>query len=149
MNRHSGATTGLVASGGADRDAQWGASPVRRVLAGFVALALSAGMLAACGSSTPSTSASDQARQGTCKKVEATLSDGPDPRADPVGYALAQIGPLQSVASTATGTLRGAIDHLVAAFQLEYHDNARNAVVNDAVQRALAEVNGLCPGDDS
>ncbi len=33
----------------------------------------------------------------TCKQVEAVLSDGPDPEADPVGYAQAQILPLREI----------------------------------------------------
>src|ERR1700733_15082867 len=47
----------------------------------------------------------------TCQQVTAALSDGPDPGADPVGYAEAQILPLRQI-RTSDPTLKAAISRL-------------------------------------
>ena len=49
-------------------------------------------VLCSCGSSVHSVAA---ATQDTCQRVSAVLSNGPDPDADPVGYAEAQVLPLR------------------------------------------------------
>ena len=79
------------------------ASPTRQALirasagtaAAFLALAV-----AACGSA--SSQASSAAALGTavqqdCTTISDVLSDGPDPGADPVGYAQAQVLPLRQL----------------------------------------------------
>src|ERR1700728_2213452 len=51
-----------------------------------------AALLSACGSSGSPPDAA--AAKSACQQVSAVLSDGPDPSADPVGYAEAQVVPL-------------------------------------------------------
>jgi hypothetical protein len=51
--------------------------------------------------------------------VSAVLSDGPDPTADPVGYAEAQIVPLRAV-RTDDVSLRQVLGQLADAYQQEY-----------------------------
>jgi hypothetical protein len=107
-------------------------------------LVLSAGtFLSACGSgsSAPSNSA---AVKSACEKVAAALSDGPDPSADPVGYAEAQIRPLAKI-KVDVPTLQTAIDNLDSAY--------KNFFVANGVQltaaplaRALKRVAAFCPG---
>lgn len=94
--------------------------------------------LAACTSASPSPLASE------CQKVAAVLNDGPDPTADPVGYAEAQILPLESLALT-DATLAHRVDQLAAADQ-QYFDHPTSAADRQAVGRASASLNGLCPG---
>jgi hypothetical protein len=108
------------------------------------ALALSATLLAACGSSGGSAAA---ARPSACTRVIAVLSDGPDPGADPVGYAEAQILPLSQV-HTDDGVLRGAIHRLDEAYRQEYSSNGSSAS-KAAVARAGDALNAICPGATS
>jgi hypothetical protein len=114
-------------------------------------ITLSSGLLVGCGSSSASTpSTTSPAARSTCQLVNADLSDGPDPGADPVGYALAQIAPLRQAASaTSDLTLRAAIDRLDRAYQTQYQDNAQEAGVNATVKSALAHVQALCPAGAS
>jgi hypothetical protein len=110
-------------------------------------LASSATLLAACGSSGTSGQAAGTAQ--VCQQVSAVLSDGPDPGADPVGYALAQVRPLRQIKVTADPALRQAVDGLAAAYQTFYDDNGKGSVATDAVNRAGRTMNGLCPGSVS
>src|SRR5580698_6967227 len=64
------------------------------LLASGVLIAL---MLSACGSSSPASSSSLSAKQQGCTAVSDVLADGPDPDADPVGYAEAQVLPLSQL----------------------------------------------------
>jgi hypothetical protein len=100
--------------------------------------------------STPSSDTSAQEVRSACQQVNAALSDGPDPQADPVGYALAQVVPLRRVAPTTSDpTLRQAIDRLLADFEAQYRDTAKVASVNKAADTALARVRSLCPAAPS
>jgi hypothetical protein len=98
------------------------ASLITRVAGGVALAALLATGLAACGSSggpVATAGAASTARTGTasardCERVGAVLSDGPDPDADPVGYAESQILPLEGLHLT-DGSLRASVDRLVAA----------------------------------
>ncbi len=49
-----------------------------------------------------------------CQKILGVLSNGPDPDADPVGYALSQIKPLGGI-QTSDHSVSTALDKLVAA----------------------------------
>jgi predicted Zn-dependent protease len=99
--------------------------------------------LAACGSSGPST----QQVQATCQSVSAVLSDGPDPGADPVGYALAQVDPLRQI-HTSDSSLQQAIDDLANAYESVYtSDNSKSA--QTAVTKASNQVDAICPGATS
>ena len=67
-------------------------------------------MLSACGSS-PSATNHAKVVKTACLKVAADLSDGPDPSADPVGYAEAQIRPLSQI-KVHDAVLQNAIHYL-------------------------------------
>jgi hypothetical protein len=99
-------------------------------------------LLGACGSSGPSQSAAATTRG--CQQVSAVLSDGPDPTADPVGYAEAQILPLRQV-HTSQSELQDAIDALDAAYQQMYSSNG-SAPAERAQSEASDRVNAICPG---
>ena len=77
------------------------------------ALALCAGSLAACGSSPAAGHTSRPAAQTACLQLSEILSNGPDPDADPVGYAEAQTLPLHQI-HTSFKTIGSAIDRNAA-----------------------------------
>jgi hypothetical protein len=108
----------------------------------------------ACGSSnaSPPKSSSakstiEQALAPTCQRVADVLSDGPDPGADPVGYALAQVLPLRQI-KTSDAALKAAIDELAAAYESVYKTNAA-AGTAAAVTKADTAVDKICPGATS
>jgi hypothetical protein len=76
--------------------------------------------------------------------VSAVLGNGPDPGADPVGYAEAQILPLRQI-KTSDKDLKRAIDDLASAYQQFFRTNGGSAATH-AVSRAAANVNAICPG---
>jgi predicted Zn-dependent protease len=117
--------------------------PWRRAGATVVAVLLICALLGACGSSSSTASSAEVKR--TCKQVEAVLSDGPEPAADPVGYAQAQILPLRQI-RTSDGKLQEAIHRLAAAYQAFSADNRIQHAANSAVTAAVHGVNALCPG---
>jgi len=114
-------------------------------------LALAAGLLAApvlvaCSSGSAHTTASgSSAVSATCTKVSAALSDGPDPDADPVGYAEAQIKPLRAI-TTSDSALRTAISDLATAYAGVFDSNGKNTAASKAVTTASKKVNAICPG---
>ena len=99
-------------------------------------------LLGACGSS--GSGQATGATKSACEQVSAVLSDGPDPGADPVGYAEAQILPLRQI-KTADKNLERAIDDLASAYQ-QFFRTKGGTVAKQAVSRASAEVNAICPG---
>jgi hypothetical protein len=107
------------------------------------ALALAA-LLAACGSSSTSTLSSAQVKQQTCKQLEAVLSDGPEPEADPVGHAQAQVLPLRQI-DTSDARLHQAIDTLASAYQAFSSSDGRGSA-KSAVSSATKAIEHLCPG---
>jgi hypothetical protein len=84
--------------------------------------------------------------QQQCTSVADVLSDGPDPTADPVGYAEAQIVPLRQLKITDTA-LRRAVQQLATAYQA-YSTSTGAAGTAAALQSSKAEaaVNAICPG---
>ena len=125
---------------GRPRDAS---ARLRMVGLGVVALACVP--LAACGSPSVSAHPSSSATAVTCQKVSGVLSDGPDPDADPVGYAFAQILPLRQI-TTSDAELQRAIDGLASAYQELYQSNGASASAQKAVSQASSRINALCPG---
>ena len=83
---------------------------------------------------------------GRCHRAPwlAPLADGPDPGADAVGYAGAQIGPLHQIHTSDT-SLQTAVDKLQAAYQQFYSSNGTGDA-KQAVSRASHSVNTFCPG---
>jgi uncharacterized protein YceK len=130
---------------------------MNRALAVFAVPLLAALALSACGSSasTAATSQASQASQAskaqttsmkaaTCEQVSAVLSDGPDPDADPVGYAEAQIDPLRTIHSQ-DSALQSAITQLAAAYQQFFSSNG-TSTAKEAVSVASNKINSFCPG---
>lgn len=118
----------------------------RRLVAVATAIALMM-LLGACGSSSKPAFSSAQVKQRTCEQIEAALSDGPDPEADPVGHAQAQILPLREI-HTADGSLHQAIDTLAAAYQ-SFSSTDGSSAAESAVSAASKTIERLCPGLES
>ena len=114
------------------------AGPARTLFA----LAACAGLLAGCGSAAPARNSS--AVTSTCVDVSGVLSDGPDPGADPVGYAQAQILPLRQI-RTSDKDLQAAISALASAYA-EFASSSGAATAKQAVSKASSKVNAICPG---
>jgi hypothetical protein len=79
--------------------------------------------------------------------VAAALADGPDPDADPVGYAQAQILPLRQI-TIADPNLHAAVDTLAGAYQAFVATDG-SAAAKAAVASASKQVGTLCPGATS
>jgi hypothetical protein len=111
-------------------------------LLALLAAGATATLLTGCGSSAPAQSSA--AVKSACQQVSAVLSDGPDPGADPVGYAEAQILPLRQV-HTQDKSLQTAVDKLSSAYQRFYSSNGASAA-KQAISQASHTVNTICPG---
>jgi hypothetical protein len=111
-------------------------------LAASLAAAL---FLAACSSGTPPAPSDAAGASAACAQIRAALSDGPDPGADPVGYAEAQIGSLRAI-STGDAALRAAIGHLASAYAAVYATGGKSEAAADAVTAAGRKLNAICPG---
>lgn len=120
---------------------------LRRPPAAIAMAILLAALLAACGSSAKPAPTSAQVEKQTCQQIEAALSDGPDPEADPVGHAEAQVLPLHQI-HTADGTLHRAIDSLAAAYRAFSSTNGASQA-KSAVSAASKTIEHLCPGIES
>jgi 4-hydroxyphenylpyruvate dioxygenase-like putative hemolysin len=117
-----------------------------RPLAALTALAASGVLLCGCGSSGGS-QASAAAVKNTCQAVSAALSDGPDPGADPVGYAEAQIKPLRAIHAP-DQSLQAAVDGLSSAYQQFFSSNGAGPA-KQAVSQASNRIDKICPGATS
>jgi hypothetical protein len=106
-------------------------------------------LLAACGSSGhPAASASllGTTRQQECTSVADVLSDGPDPGADPVGYAQAQVLPLRQLKLT-DAPLGKAVQTLAGAYQAYVTSTGpARAPAAGQVSKDEKAVNAICPG---
>jgi hypothetical protein len=112
--------------------------------AGCAALILVILLACGCGSSSGSSSSASMTAN-TCQQVSAVLSDGPDPGADPVGYAEAQILPLRRIGS-ANPALRAAIGQLADAYQHFFASDGKSSSAKKAVAMASTKLNSICPG---
>ena len=113
----------------------------------IVGLLGAAVLLGACSSPAPA-GASAAATQAACSQVSAVLSDGPDPQADPVGYAEAQILPLGQI-RTSDSQLRAAISRLAGAYREFVAGNGASHGAATAVAAASKQVDAICPGATS
>jgi hypothetical protein len=107
-------------------------------------------LVGACGSSgsadTAATAgASSAAAEAACQQVSAVLSDGPDPGADPVGYAEAQIQPLRQI-RTSDATLGQAVSALATAYSGYFTTNGTSKTATATLTAAINRINTLCPG---
>ena len=109
----------------------------------FLALAI-----AACGSASSQTSSTvslGSAVQQDCTSVADVLSDGPDPDADPVGYAQAQVMPLRQL-TISDATLHHAVLTLASAYEtFSTSSSSTRAASAQAVTKAEDGVNKICP----
>jgi hypothetical protein len=120
--------------------------PSTAVLGGL-ALSLLVMLVCACSSSSPAR-ASARAAASTCQQVSAVLSDGPDPDADPVGYAEAQVLPLRQI-SVSDQALSTAITQLADAYQQFFASNGKSSNAREAVAVASKKLDSICPGATS
>jgi hypothetical protein len=104
---------------------------------------------AACGSggSGGAAGGTTQAKApgALCDKVLAVLSDGPDPTADPVGYALSQILPLGDIHTTYRPVGQALAD-LVAADKALVKSNGSDHAAATSITRSDDRLNKSCPG---
>jgi hypothetical protein len=120
------------------------ASPTRwQASAPLLASLALAATISGCGSAGHS--GASAARRRTCQNVSATLSDGPDSQADPVGYAQAQILPLLQI-RTDDHALGHAIAELSAAYRSFYDSNGSSPAAKRALSAAAKRVDSFCPG---
>lgn len=117
----------------------------QRPVAVATALLLTA-LLGACGSSHSSSSTSSASAQikQTCRQIEGVLSNGPDPEADPVGYAQAQILPLRQI-DTSDEELHEAINGLASAYEA-FSATKGTSSAKTAVSSASKTLENICPG---
>ena len=117
--------------------------------AGRAALILVVLLVCACSSAAHATASAHStaaaATESTCQRVSAVLSDGPDPDADPVGYAEAQILPLRQI-SAPDQALHAAISQLADAYQKFFATNGKSSNAKEAVAVASSKLNSICPG---
>jgi hypothetical protein len=113
---------------------------------GLVSLALTAPLLAACSSSSSGGGSSQaKAPAAVCQKVLGVLSDGPDPDADPVGYALSQIAPLGQI-HTSDHALAQQLSDLIAADHALVNTNGSDHAATKSIAKDDAALNKVCPG---
>ena len=121
------------------------ARPVRPLaLAACVVLATAG--LAACSSSSSASAMQGTARQQACTQVGDVLADGPDADADSVGYAQAQVLPLQQL-RLSDSAVQQAVTQLDSAYKAFSTASVSTAPADAiAVTKAQDAVNALCPG---
>ena len=115
-------------------------------LAALAALAITL-PVSACSSGTsgsPSGVPVVTAAESACQQVSAVLTDGPDPGADPVGYAEAQILQLRLI-HTPDSTIQQAINGLASAYSGYSTTDGKNKAATEAATAAIAKINKLCP----
>jgi len=115
-------------------------------LTGLAALAIAL-PLSACSSGTSSTPSGVpvvSAAESACQQVSAVLTNGPDPGADPVGYAQAQILALRQV-HTSDSKIQQAIDGLASAYNGYATTDGKNKAATAVANAAVATINKVCP----
>jgi hypothetical protein len=113
------------------------------------AAALLAVTIAACGSASssqaPGSALLGSAVQQDCTAISDVLSDGPDPDADSVGYAQAQVLPLRQL-KISDGTLSRDVLALARAYQaFSTGSGAGSPAAAAVVAKAENSVNSICP----
>jgi len=133
--------------------------PKTRLQVAAVALALVATpiALAACSSGPSATSGSGSGAGGGataavakapaafCEQLTGVLADGPDPDADPVGYALSQIMPLQGL-HTSDSSAMATVSSLADADQALVNANGADKSATATIKHDDAALDRVCPG---
>jgi hypothetical protein len=134
-------------SGILNHHAQPARPAVIRASAGTVAASLAIAV-AACGSSPPrppATAALGATVAQGCTAIGDVLSDGPDPDADSIGYAEAQVLPLRQLAISDPALHRDVLA-LASAYQaFSTGSGAGSPAEATAVAKAENSVNSICP----
>jgi hypothetical protein len=128
----------------------------RPVTALALTLAAAPLALAACSSGGPNPSSTGSRRSGgvavakapvaLCNELNAVLSDGPDPGADPVGYALSQILPLQQQVHGSDAAVMATVSQLIEADQALYNSSGADKSAAATIERDYTAINKACPG---
>jgi hypothetical protein len=120
------------------------AHPARPLI--VVASCLLALAVSACGSTSHSATLLGSKIQQDCTTVSDVLANGPDPDADTIGYAQAQVLPLEQL-RISEPNLQAAVKNLAAAYKA-YSFSTGTAQDQAAVQTSKAEtaLNAICPG---
>lgn len=101
--------------------------------------------LSACGNSSSASSSPPTVKQQGCTAVSDVLSDGPDPDADPVGYAEAQILPLEHL-KLADSNLSGTVRQLAQAYKdFSATNGAKGTATANKVSATEKALNAICP----
>ena len=99
------------------------------------------------GQSTATAASNTQTQtQQVCTQVDALLTDGPDPGTDPVGYAQAQILPLEQLRASAQTAVGRAVSTLASDYASYVAANGKDKAANSALTAAISKINALCPG---
>jgi hypothetical protein len=98
--------------------------------------------LAGCGAGSSQPSAGTVS--ASCTQIAATLSDGPDPGTDPIGYAEAQVRPLRAL-RISDSALRTAVGRLADAYAAVFATSDTSAA-RRRLSAAVAALNTICPG---
>jgi hypothetical protein len=116
-------------------------------LTALLALALTLPVSACSSGPAASTAATttQTAAQQACQRVSDVLADGPDPDADPVGHAEAQILPLRQI-QTPDAAIGTAIASLADAYSGYLAAAGTGKAATAALTTAINKVNSLCPG---
>jgi acyl CoA:acetate/3-ketoacid CoA transferase alpha subunit len=107
--------------------------------------------LAACSSGSSSGSGSSAsggaaiAPAALCEQLNGVFSDGPDPDADPVGYALSQIMPLQGL-HTSDSSAMATVSSLADADQALVNANGADKSATATIKHDDAALDRVCPG---
>jgi hypothetical protein len=115
------------------------------VLALGFAVVLGLGLAACSPGPAHSQGSASPAVRSACAQVGGALSDGPDPGADPVGYAEAQIRPLRAIKIT-NQRLRIAVSELASGYAAVFASNGKSAAATRTVAAATKKVNAVCKG---
>ncbi len=109
-------------------------------------------VLGACSSGGPASgsaggggAAISTAPEVLCQQLNGIFSDGPDPDADPVGYALSQVEPLEGV-HTSDRNIKTALARLIPADQQLVNSNGSDKAAASGITKADDAINRSCPG---
>jgi hypothetical protein len=117
----------------------------RRRRLSLASVAVAVPLLAACSSSgSGGGAAAAKAPAPFCSKLLAVLSDGPDPGADPVGYALSQIEPLGGIHDG--GSRQATVTSLIAADKDLVSSEGRDPAAAATIKGDYKTLNDACPG---
>jgi hypothetical protein len=86
-----------------------------------------------------------KAPEALCQQLNGIFSDGPDPDADPVGYALSQVEPLEGVHTSDT-SIKAALARLIPADQQLVNSNGADKAAATTIRQADEAINRSCPG---